>query len=598
MTAQSRTFLHVEQSASRRRWVHALDIRAEAAASRIAQLHSIPDMVARVLAARGVDPDGAGAFLDPTLRGLMPDPSTLTHMDQAAARLADAIERKEQVAIFGDYDVDGAASSALLARYLAHFGLRPAIRIPDRMTEGYGPNPRAMGDLIEGGASLIVTVDCGTGSFEALETVAARKVDLVVLDHHQTGSLLPPAHSIVNPNRQDDLSGQGHLCAAGVVFLTLAAVSRELRRRGHDNAKLPPLMDDLDLVALATVCDVVPLQGFNRALVVKGLATMRHLRKPGLRALAEVARLSGPIDTFHLGFLLGPRINAGGRIGEANLGTRLLMTEDDLEARALAEQLDLLNSERQAMERVMLDEAEAEVRAEIGSGDGPSVLVAARANWHPGIVGLLAARLKERFSRPAFAISFDATGRGTGSGRSIPGFDIGRFVRRAVEAGILVKGGGHAMAAGLTIERDRLGDFRALAEEQARRIVADLMASESVAIDAAMSASAFTPETYALVEKAGPYGSGHAAPIFALPRHRLVQATPLPTGGHIRLMLKSADGAQVSAIAFRAEGTPLGDALLASRDRAIHAAGTLSMDRYGGREKVTLRVIDIATPKD
>lgn len=598
MTAEPRTFLHVEQSASRRRWVHALDLRSEAVASRIAQLHAIPDMVARVLAARGVDPDGVPRFLDPTLRDLMPDPSTLTDMDQAAARIADAIERREQVAIFGDYDVDGAASSALLGRYLQHFGLKPAIRIPDRLTEGYGPNPRAMRDLMEAGASLIVTVDCGTGSFEALEAVAERSVDLVVLDHHQTGGLLPPAHSVVNPNRQDDLSGQGHLCAAGVVFLTLAAVSRELRRRGHDAAKLPPLMEDLDLVALATVCDVVPLQGFNRALVVKGLLTMRSLSKPGLKALSEVARLSGPIDTFHLGFLLGPRINAGGRIGEASLGTRLLMTPDELEAKALAEQLDLLNSERQAMERSMLDEAEAEIRAEIGTGEGPPVLIAARPNWHPGIVGLLAARLKERFSRPAFAISFDATGRGTGSGRSIPGFDIGRFVRRAVETGVLVKGGGHAMAAGLTITRDRLGDFRAAAEEQAKRIVPDLMAGEVIAIDAAMSASAFTPDTYSLVEKAGPYGSGHSAPIFALPRHRLIQASPLATGGHIRLALKSADGAQVSAIAFRAEGTPLGDALLASRDRVIHAAGTLSMDRYGGREKVTLRVMDVAVPKD
>ncbi|KTR02867.1 single-stranded DNA exonuclease [Aureimonas ureilytica] len=598
MTAEHRTFLQVEQSASRRRWVHALNLRDEASASRIAQLHAIPDMVARVLAARRVGPDEAARFLEPTIRDLMPDPSSLTDMDKAAARLADAIARREKVAIFGDYDVDGAASSALLARYLQHFGLDPIVRIPDRLTEGYGPNPNAMRDLMDGGARLIVTVDCGTGSFEALEAVAARRVDLIVLDHHQTGGLLPPAHAIVNPNRQDDLSQQGHLCAAGVVFVTLAAVSRELRRRGYDPSSLPPLMDDLDLVALATVCDVVPLQGFNRALVVRGLATMRHLRKPGIKALAEIARLSGPIDTFHLGFLLGPRINAGGRIGEAHLGTRLLVTSDDLEARALAEQLNLLNAERQAMERVMLDEAEAEIRTEIGTGEGPSVLIAARANWHPGIVGLLAARLKERFSRPAFAISFDATGRGTGSGRSIPGFDLGRFVRRAVETGILVKGGGHAMAAGLTIERARLGDFRALAEEQAGKVVPDLMAGDVIEIDAAMSASALSSETYSLVEKAGPYGAGHAAPIFALPRHRLIQASYVGTGGHIRMTLKAADGAQASAIAFRVEGTPLGEALMASRDRAIHVAGTLSMDRYGGREKVTMRVVDMAIPSE
>lgn len=597
-TAELRTFLNVERSAAGRRWVHALDRRAEAAASRIAQLHAIPDTVARVLAARDVAPDDVPGFLDPTLRDLMPDPSVFTDMDRAAARLAAAVRNRERIAIFGDYDVDGAASSALLYRYLAHFGLDPVIRIPDRMTEGYGPNPKAMQELADRGASLIVTVDCGTGSFEPLEVAGKLGVDVVVLDHHQTGPKLPRAHAIVNPNRQDDLSGQGHLCAAGVVFMTLVAVSRTLRAEGVPSGELPVLMDDLDLVALATVCDVVPLRGLNRAFVVKGLATMRHLRKPGLKALAQAARLSGPIDAFHLGFLLGPRINAGGRIGEAHLGSRLLVSGDDIDARDLAEQLDLLNAERQAMEKIMLDEAEAEIRSEIGSGEGPSVLITARPNWHPGIVGLIAARLKERFSRPAFAISFDATGRGTGSGRSIPGFDIGRFVRRAVDDGILVKGGGHAMAAGLTIERGRLGDFRALAEDQAKRVVPDLMASEVVSIDAAMSASALNPETYALVERAGPYGSGHAAPLFALPRHRIVQAGYVGTGGHIRMSLKSADGSIASAIAFRVENTPVGDAIMASRDRVIHAAGTLSMDRYGGREKVSLRVTDIAVPQE
>ncbi|WP_062211396.1 single-stranded-DNA-specific exonuclease RecJ [Aureimonas sp. AU12] len=593
MTDPHRTFLGVERSATGRRWVHALNLRAEATAGRMARESNVPDLVARVLAARGVEADEAPRFLDPTIRDLMPDPSTLTQMDVAAARLADAVERREGIAIFGDYDVDGAASAALLHRYLRHMGIDAPIRIPDRVTEGYGPNPHAMRDMAAAGATLIVTVDCGTGSFDALEAARAIGVDVLVLDHHQTGPALPPAVAIVNPNRQDDLSGQGHLCAAGVVFMTLVAVSRELRRRGHSPASLPNILDDLDIVALATVCDVVPLIGFNRALVVRGLVRMRSLENAGLKALAEVSRLAGPIDTFHLGFLLGPRINAGGRIGEAHLGSRLLTIRDAGEAHELAEQLHLLNAERQAMEKDMLAEAEHEVRTEIGNGTGPAILVAGGANWHPGIVGLIAARLRERFARPAFAISFDAKGRGTGSGRSIPGFDIGGFVRRAVEDGILVKGGGHGMAAGLTIERERLADFRAAAEDQARETVTRLMANDLLRFDGAVSAVGLTTALVEKLERAGPFGAGHAQPLFALPRHRLVSALEVGTGGHVKATLRSADGADASAIAFRAVGSPLGDALMRNRDRLVHAAGTLSIDRYQGREKVSVRITDI-----
>lgn len=596
MISADRTFLGVERSASARRWVHALDLKAEGAATRIAQSGRVPDLVARVLAGRGVDPAQAEAFLDPTIRDLMPDPSSLTDMDAAAARIADAIERRESVAIFGDYDVDGAASSSLLQRYLRALGVEARVRIPDRVTEGYGPNPKAIGELADAGATLIVTVDCGTGSFEALEAARARGVDVVVLDHHQTGAALPPAVALVNPNRQDDLSGQGYLCAAGVVFVTLAAVSRELRRRGRRGTDLPDLRADLDLVALATVCDVVPLVGFNRALVVRGLAVMRGLENPGLRALAQIARVSGPIDTFHLGFLLGPRINAGGRIGAAHLGVRLLTATDEADAREIADELHLLNAERQLMERDMLAEAEAEVRSEIGEGDGPPVLVVGRETWHPGIVGLIAARLKERFSRPAFAISFDGTGRGTGSGRSIPGFDIGAFVRRAVDEGLLVKGGGHAMAAGLTIRRERLADLRAAAEAT-RDTVDRLRAVDVLRVDGATTAMAIQPAMVAEIERAGPFGAGHSAPIFALARHRLTSVVPVGTGGHLRVALRSPDGSATSAMAFRAETTPLGKALLARRDELVHVAGTLGIDRYKGRETAVLRIIDAAIPE-
>lgn len=596
MATPARTFLAVDRSIGGRRWLNALDERAEASALKMAQTLGLPDIVCRVLAARGVAEAEAIAFLGPRIRDLMPDPSTLTDMEAAASRLADAVEGQETVAIFGDYDVDGAASSALLWRYLSHFGIDAAIRIPDRITEGYGPNPTAMRELAAAGATLIVTVDCGTGSFEAITAARQAGVDVVVLDHHQTGPELPDA-VLVNPNRQDDLSGLGHLAAAGVVFMTLVAVSRELRRRGHSQASLPDIFGLLDLVALATVCDVVPLAGLNRAFVVQGLRVMHGQRNHGLAALARVARLSGPIECHHLGFLLGPRINAGGRIGDASLGSRLLCLDDAREAEDVAAHLSVLNEERQAKEHVMLEQADAEVMAEIGSGEGPSILVAGSREWHPGIVGLLAARLKERHRRPAFAIAFDGSGRGTGSGRSIGGFDLGRLVREAVSAGLIEKGGGHAMAAGITVHKDRLGDFRAFLEAGAAAAVGALREGESMKIDGAVSAAGLTPALHATIERAGPYGSGHAAPIFALARHRIASSS-IVGKGHIRATLRGADGATVQAIAFKAAETDVGQRLLATRDRPIHAAGTLSLDRFRGREDVRFRLIDVAEAFD
>jgi single-stranded-DNA-specific exonuclease len=468
------------------------------------------------------------------------------------------------------------------------------IRIPDRITEGYGPNPAAMRDLVLGGATLIVTVDCGTTSAEALDAARMAGADIVVLDHHQTGAALPQAVAIVNPNRQDDLSGQGHLCAAGVVFLTLVAVSRELRRRGRPAAGLPKLLSFLDLVALATVCDVVPLVGLNRALVVQGLQVMRGAEHAGLRALARVARLAGPPDAYHLGFLLGPRINAGGRIGESHLGARLLTVSDEAEAEALALRLHLLNEERQAIERDMLAQAEIEVAAEIGAGEGPPILVTARADWHPGIVGLVAARLKERFTRPAFAIAFDGAGKGSGSARSVPGFDVGRLVREAVEAGIATKGGGHAMAAGLSLQRERLADFRDFVETEGRKRLGDRPQMQSLQIDGAVAAGGLTLDLARTVAQAGPYGAGHAQPVFALPQHRVTSAATVGAGGHVRATLKAMDGATVSAIAFRAAGTDLGARLLEAGGRPLHVAGSLSIDHFQGREKVAFRIVDAA----
>ncbi|MEP9374154.1 single-stranded-DNA-specific exonuclease RecJ [Mesorhizobium sp. KR1-2] len=593
MTTEKRFFLGVRRSATGLSWEHRLNERQEMTALAIAQGHGVPDIVARVLAGRGVGAEETARFLDPTIRDLLPDPATFTDMEKAAERIAAAIARRERVAIFGDYDVDGASSSALLKRFLTHYGVESEIYIPDRIFEGYGPNPDAMRELVSRGARLIVTVDCGTNSAAAIEAAREAGADVVVLDHHQVGGALPDtAVAIVNPNREDDLSGQGHLCAAGVVFLALVQTAKVLRKQRPDLPQAD-LLSMLDLVALATVCDVVPLIGVNRAFVVKGLVAIRQQRNVGLGALARVSRIGEPINSFHLAFLIGPRINAGGRIGDAALGSKLLATDDPVEAGKIAETLDRLNQERQAMEQEMLAEARAEADAELLGGQGPAVIVTASPKWHPGIVGLLASRLKDHARRPAFAIAFNPNGVGTGSGRSVPGFDLGRLVREAHERGLIVKGGGHAMAAGITVEREKLGALRAFFEERAAADVFRLQSEESLPIDAALAADGATTNLLDTLERAGPFGSGHVAPVFVLPRHKLVDARLVGTS-HIRADLRSDGGGRIQAIAFRAADTALGDFLFKSRGGTVHLAGSLSSNYWNGNRSVQFRIIDAA----
>jgi single-stranded-DNA-specific exonuclease len=588
-----RAFLGVERSALCQQWVPRLDQAGQNRALAMSQHHGMPELIARILAGRNVGVDDAQAFLNPTIRDLMPDPHSLTDCAAAANRIADAIERHEAIAIFGDYDVDGAASAALMHRFLWQFGVDATIYIPDRIFEGYGPNATAIDQLIDNGATLIVTVDCGSTSHEALAAANVRGIDVVVIDHHQVTHELPDCHALVNPNREDDLSGQGHLCAAGVVFLVLVALHRTLRERGDPRVAGIDLLNLLDLVALATVCDVVPLKGLNRAYVVKGLVAARHMNNPGLAALFAKAGIGGPVTPYHLGFLIGPRINAGGRIGDAGLGSRLLTIDEPLKAEQIAAKLDELNRERQAMEAAMLAEAEAEALAEYGTGESAAVIVTARERWHPGIVGLIAARLKERFNRPAFAIAFDPSGKGTGSGRSITGFDMGRMVRAAVDAGLLVKGGGHAMAAGLTVERPKLGAVRAFLEEVAGETVAKLTANRSLKIDGALGASGATFELVDLIESAGPYGSGHPQPILAMPMHRVRDARPIGTS-HVKVTLEGLDGGRLEAIAFRAADNELGKLLLGSRGEQLHVAGTLSAEYWQGTKRIQFRILDAA----
>src|SRR5882672_12062574 len=479
--APTRLFLDVERSVTGRAWRDRLDERATARALAIVQRAAVPELLARVLAGRGVEPGDVEAYLDPTVRRLMPDPHVVTAMEAAASRIADAMMRGERIAIFGDYDVDGATSSALLARFLRHSGAEPMIHIPDRIFEGYGPNVGAIRALAERGAKLLITVDCGTTSHEPLAEARRLGLDVIVIDHHQADERLPDA-LVVNPNRLDDLSGLGHLAAVGLVFVTVVAVNRVLRTRGFwtEARPEPDLLGWLDIVALGTVADVVPLKGLNRAFVAKGLLALRRRDNVGLTALMDVARLSGPPEPFHLGFLLGPRINAGGRIGRADLGSLLLRTDDPVEAGRIAAELDRLNGERRAMEVAMLEEAQAEASAALGIEEKGAVVVTAAANWHPGVVGLLAARLKERFNRPAFAIALEPGGIGTGSGRSILGVDLGKTVRRAVTEGLLLKGGGHAMAAGITVKHGALAEFRAYLESELAEAVAAARADQAL----------------------------------------------------------------------------------------------------------------------
>jgi single-stranded-DNA-specific exonuclease len=578
-------FLGVSQSATGKLWRDRLDPRGSARALAIAQRYQLPEMLARVLAGRDVEIDAVEDFLDPTIRKLMPDPHTVTEMETAAKRIAEAAVRREKVAIFGDYDVDGATSAALLAWHLRHCGLDPLIHIPDRIFEGYGPNVEAVRLLAEKGATLLVTVDCGTTSLEPLAEAKRLGMSVVVIDHHQCGDVLPIVDALVNPNRSDDLSGLGHLAAVGLVLVTLVAVNRELRARGLWTGEMPEpdLLGMLHHVALGTVADVAPL------------IALRRRDHVGHTALMDVSRLNGPPEAWHLGFMLGPRINAGGRIGRADLGVRLLLEGDISEAARIAAELDRLNTERRVIEQMAEAQAEAEALASLGLEDKGAVIVTASEGWHPGVVGLVASRLKEKFSRPAFAIALEPGGIGTGSGRSIPGVDLGRAVRQAVTDGLLMKGGGHAMAAGVTLRKERLAEFRAYMESALAHDVAQSRHAHELFIDGAVSARAVTPELVATLNRAGPFGSGNPEPVVALPSHQLVYADEVGQA-HFRVRFKSGDGSIVNGIAFRSIGQKLGNALAEHRGQPLHVAGSLSVDRWQGTERVQLRVLDVAVP--
>ncbi len=591
-------FLGVAQSARGFAWRERLPREKQPLATAISQRHDLPELLGRVLAARGVGLDDVGVFLDPTIKALMPDPAVLADMEKAAARIADAIGRREKVAIFGDYDVDGASSSALMARFLSHHDTPARIYIPDRIFEGYGPNVDAIKQLAGEGAKLIVTVDCGTTSFAPLAAARGAGADVVVIDHHQADERLPDVHAVVNPNRQDDVSGLGHLCAAGVVFLTLVATQRELRRRGAYGAALsePNLLELLDLVALATVADVVPLTGLNRAYVTKGLQVMHGRRNTGLRALGDASGLNQAPTPYHLGFILGPRINAGGRIGDAALGARLLSTGDETEAARIAVLLDKLNKERKAIETQMLEEAMAEADRQVDADPALPIVIAGSETWHKGVVGLVASRLVERFRRPSCVISWEAKNEGTGSLRSVAGVDIGGAVRAAMAAGHLIKGGGHAMAAGLTVSRDKLPALEGFLRQALAATSTASRDTAALEIDGALTPAALNNDLMALIERAGPYGQGNPQPRFAFPAHR-VKFAKVAGEAHVRCVLEAGDGSRVDAIAFRSVGQPVGDLLMNSGGMPLHVAGHVRRDTWGGRDRIELQIDDVADPR-
>jgi single-stranded-DNA-specific exonuclease len=562
-------------------------------AQTLSQRLSVPDIVGRVLAARGVGIEDGETFLNPSLKLAMPDPSHLRDMDRAAARLADAIAAGEAVAVFGDYDVDGATSSALLQRYFRAVGADLTVYIPDRRKEGYGPNLEALLRLRQQGIRVVVTVDCGIAAFAALAGAAEAGLDVIVVDHHQAEPRLPTAQAVVNPNRLDDDSGQGQLAAVGVAYLLVVALNRELRRRGRfAQAGEPDLLQWLDLVALGTVCDVVPLTGLNRVLVAQGLKVVAQRRNVGLAALADRAQAETRPGAFHLGFLFGPRLNAGGRVGRSELGARLLATEDAAEARAIAEKLEDFNLERRAIEAAILEQAVERVEAD-DLGRGP-LLFLADEGWHQGVIGIVASRLKDRYRRPAlvFAVEDDIA---KGSGRSLPGLDLGALVTAAKQQDLLINGGGHAMAAGLTVAAERLPELQAFLTQRAGELVAERPLAHDLSVDGAIAVRAATRQLYDTLETAGPYGAGHPEPRFAIPSADIAKADVVGQK-HVRAFLRGADGGRLKAIAFNAVDGALGRALLEGQGAGLHLAGHLRADDWQGRRGVQMVLEDAAQP--
>ncbi|MDB5461613.1 MAG: recJ [Phenylobacterium sp.] len=588
-------YLSVTRSLSGRLW---RERAADAELVRRHQLsHGLSEPLARALAARGVLAEQGETYLNPTLKALFPDPSSFTDMDRAAEVLVDALERRRPLVVFADYDVDGASSAAQLVRWFRALGYELPIYVPDRILEGYGPSPAAFRRLKADGAELVITVDCGAAAHDALACAAEIGLEVVVIDHHlMRGEEIPHVAALVNPNRPDCVSGQGHLAAAGVTFVLLAALNREARKRGlFGDRPEPDLRQWLDLAAMGAICDVTELRGFNRALAAQGLKVMSAWRNPGLKALLEVANSQGPASVFHVGFILGPRINAGGRIGRADLGARLLSTDDPEEARGLAAELDALNASRKEVEREVTEAAIAHIETESNQGEAPMLLVAADG-WHPGVIGIVAGRLREKYRKPVVVVGVDrAANVGKGSGRSQPGVNLGRAVQAAYDEGLLLAGGGHAMAAGLSVRPDTIPELRAFLCERLAAETEIAAAEDGLEIDALVTARGCDRALWQDFQRMAPFGPGNVEPMFAAADVRVERPMAL-RGGHVRCTLTDGSGGRLKAVAWRVEGSEAGRRLL-TEGGAIHVAGRLKPDDWQGRQGVEFEIEDVADPR-
>lgn len=551
----------------------------------LAQRFDLPLIVANLLVGRGVTIEEAETFLNPRIKHFLPDPSIFKDLDVAVSRIIRALQENEKIAIFGDYDVDGATSSALLYRYLSIVGGHVMIYIPDRILEGYGPNAAALLKLAEQGVTLVITVDCGTTAFEPLEQAKKAGVDVIVVDHHMPEPKLPSTVAMINPNRLDESGAWGYLAAVGVCFILLVGLNRALRAQGFfGQTSEPDLSGFLDLVALGTVCDVVSLKGLNRAFVARGLEVMAARRNLGLKTLMDVAAVREAPTAYHLGFILGPRINAGGRVGNSSLGVKLLTTQDPVLAQNMARTLDMLNQERQQIEQEVL--AQAMVQAK---GQPHPVLLSHGVNWHQGVIGIVAGRLKERFNRPSLVISIDENGIGKGSGRSVAGVDLGALVHAAKKHGLLLNGGGHAMAAGFSVERQRMKEFHDFLNHRLQHDKVNL--TPYLGIDGHLTLKGASTKLAELLKRFSPYGQGNPLPRFVFENVRVVKAD-IVGKDHVRCLLTDETGGRLLAIAFQSLHSPLGEALLQSKGEALHIVGTLKLDSWLGQERVQVTIED------
>lgn len=580
------SFLDVDSSCRGLRWQ--ARCQDEAAVTELEQVKSLDNLTSRLLAGRGIDPDAAEEFLNPSLRGSMPDPSTMQDMNKAAALIMDAVQAKQKITVFADYDVDGGTSAAQLIKWGRGFGVEIGLYVPDRVKEGYGPSVEAFEQLKSEGNDLVVTVDCGAAAQTALEAAKDLGLPIVVIDHHLMHGSLPPCAALVNPNREDDTSGLGHLAAAGVTFMLLVALNREARKRGLED--VPNLLDLLGLTALGTLCDVVSLTSLNRAIVAQGLKVLSKGGNIGVNALADVAGTNAPYTTYHCGFILGPRINAGGRIGKAEMGAEMLSTENAQLAYSHAAELDRVNTARKTLQDQMINEA---LEAAFKLPEDDAVIIVNMEGWHPGVIGIVAGRLKDRFDKPAIVIGVNEEGLGKGSGRSLSGVNLGKAITQAKEAGLLLSGGGHAMAGGLTVEASKIPELTKFLNKILKDEVIEARKNLSLKIDALIAPSAANQSLIKRIEDVGPYGAGNPQPLFAFSDLRIAYAQRV-RGGHVRCSFEDGLGGRINGICFRADETGLDQILLDPNAPRVHVAGRLKADSWKGRSKIDLQLVDLA----